>query len=234
MTDIPRRSLAAGAGLLVGAMALEARPQQQIAGIVNVPKFTAKPLVFNPDKVNGLSAKLLRSHHENNYGGTVKKLNAITEEVAKLDFATAPAFAVNGLKREEHIAYNSTILHELYFDGIGEAPTQPSGLLAQAISRDFSSLERWKTEFAATGKALAGGSGWVILAHSPRDKRLFIHWAADHSMAPVGCVPLLAMDMYEHAYAIDYGADAAKYVDAFMQAIKWTNAERLYREAMRV
>ena len=53
-------------------------------------------------------------------------------------------------------------------------------------------------------------------------------------MAPAGCVPLLALDMYEHAYAIYYGADAAKYVEAFMQAIKWTNAERLYREAMRV
>ena len=146
-----------------------------------------------------------------------------------------------GVKLAEHgfsaysgVAYNSTVLHELYFDGIGEAPTQPSGLLAQAISRDFGSFDRWRAEFAATGKALAGGSGWVVLAHSPRDKRLFIHWAADHSMAPAGCVPLLALDMYEHAYAIDYGADAAKYVDVFMQAIKWTNAERLYREAMRV
>ena len=74
----------------------------------------------------------------------------------------------------------------------------------------------------------------MILAHAPRDKRLFIHWAGDHAMAPAGCVPLLALDMYEHAYAIDYGSDAAKYIDAFMQTIKWTNAERLYREAMRV
>jgi Fe-Mn family superoxide dismutase len=138
------------------------------------------------------------------------------------------------MKREEHIAYNSTILHELYFDGIGEVPTQPSGLLAQAISRDFGSLDRCKTEFSATAKALAGGSGWVILMHSSRDKRLFIHWAGDHSMAPAGGHPLLAIDMYEHAYHMDYGADAAKYVDAFMQAIKWTNVERLYREAMRL
>jgi Fe-Mn family superoxide dismutase len=232
MTDIPRRSLAAGAGLLLGAVAVQARAQQLASAAT--PKFRIQPLTVNPEKVKGLSADLLRSHHGINYAGTVKKLNAISETMATVNFAEVPPFTVSGLKREEHIAYNSTILHELYFDGIGEAPTQPSGLLAQAISRDFSSLDRWKAEFTATAKTLAGGSGWVILAHSPRDKRLFIHWAADHSMAPAGAVPLLALDMYEHAYAIDYGADAAKYIDAYMQAIKWTNAERLYREAMRV
>jgi Fe-Mn family superoxide dismutase len=232
MTDIPRRSLAAGAGLLLGGMAFQARAQQFASAAT--PKFHVQPLTVNPEKVKGLSAGLLRSHHGNNYAGTVKKLNAISETMATVNFAEVPAFTVSGLKREEHIAYNSTILHELYFDGIGEAPTQPSGMLAQAISRDFGSLDRWKAEFTATAKALAGGSGWVILAHSPRDKRLFIHWAADHSMAPAGAIPLLALDMYEHAYAIDYGADAAKYIDAYMQAIKWTNVERLYREAMRV
>ena len=233
MTDIPRRSLAAGAALLVGAAAVQAR-SQQVATAASTPKFTAKPLTLNPDKVKGLSGNLLRSHHDNNYAATVKKLNAISDTLAKIDFAEAPAFTINGLKREEHLAYNSTVLHEIYFESIGEAPTQPSGLLAQALSRDYGSIDRWRAEFAATGKALAGGSGWVILSFSPRDKRLFNHWAADHSMAPAGAVPLLAMDMYEHAYHIDYGADAAQYVDAFMQAIRWTSVERHYREAMRV
>ena len=107
-------------------------------------------------------------------------------------------------------------------------------MFAQALARDFGSLDRWKAEFAATGKALGGGSGWVILAYAPRDKRLFTHWAADHSMAPAGGVPLLALDMYEHAYQMDYGADAGKYVDNFMQTIRWTTPERLYREAIRV
>jgi len=232
MSNLSRRSLAAGAGLLAGVVAVQTGAQQLASAAT--PKFRVQPLTLNPEKVKGLSANLLRSHYDNNYAGTVKKLNAITDQLANLNFAEAPAFTVNGLKREEHIAYNSTVLHELYFDGIGEAPTQPQGLLAQALSRDFGNLERWKAEFVATAKALAGGSGWVILAHAPRDKRLFIHWAGDHAMAPAGCVPLLALDMYEHAYAIDYGSDAAKYIDAFMQTIKWTNAERLYREAMRV
>ncbi len=237
MTDIPRRSLAAGAGLLVGAIAFGARAQQTpplVATAVAVPKVTPKPLTINPDKVKGFSANLLRSHHDNEYAGAVKRLNAVGEELAKLDFAETPAQKLGELKREEQSAYNSTILHEIYFDGLAEAPSQPSGLLAQAMSRDFGSLDRWKAEFAGTGKSLAAGSGWVILAYAPREKRLFNFRAEDDSMAPAGGVPVLAMDMYEHAYATDYGTDTAKYVDAFMQVIKWTNAERLYREAMRV
>ena len=237
MTDISRRSLAAGAGLLVGAITFGARAQQmapQLASAVAVPKVTPKPLIFNPEKVKGLSANLLRSHHDNEYAGVVKKLNAIGEELAKLDFAETPAQKIGELKRDEQIAYNSTLLHEIYFDGIAEAPSQPSGLLAQAMSRDFGSLDRWKAEFAGTGKSLASGTGWVILAYAPRDKRLFTFRAENDSMSPAGGVPILAMDMYEHAYAADYGSDIAKYIDAYVQAIKWTNAERLYREAMRV
>lgn len=233
MPALSRRTLAAGAGLLVGAMASQASAQQATAAAAT-PKFRVQPLTFNPEKINGLSAKLITSHHDNNYVGAVNRLNAISEQLAKLDFAETPSFTLNGLKREEHIAYNSTILHELYFECLGQAPTRPSGVFAQALARDFGSLDHWKAEFAATGKALGGGSGWVILAYAPRDKRLFTHWAADHSMAPAGGVPLLALDMYEHAYQMDYGADAGKYVDGFMQTIRWTTPERLYREALRV
>jgi superoxide dismutase, Fe-Mn family len=139
MPDIPRRSLAAGAGLLVGAMALQARAQQ-VAAAAGTPKFRVQPLTFNPEKIKGLSAKLLASHHDNNYAGAVNRLNAVCEQIAKLDFANTPPFMVSGLKREEHIAYNSTILHELYFECLGEAPTQPSGVFAQALERDFGSL----------------------------------------------------------------------------------------------
>src|SRR5689334_6164560 len=135
MSNLSRRSLAAGAGLLAGVVAVQTGAQQLASAAT--PKFRVQPLTLNPEKVKGLSANLLRSHYDNNYAGTVKKLNAITDQLANLNFAEAPAFTVNGLKREEHIAYNSTVLHELYFDGIGEAPTQPQGLLAQALSRDF-------------------------------------------------------------------------------------------------
>ena len=236
MSNITRRSLAAGAGLLAGAVALRTGAQQveQIAAAAAAPKFRVQPLSFNPEKISGLSAKAVTEHHDQHYADAVNRLNAINDRLAKLDFSQVPAAELGALKRDEHIAYNSTVLHELYFDCLGEAPTQPSGVFAQALARDFGSLDRWKAEFAATGKALNGGSGWVILVYAPRDKRLFNHWAADDGMAPAGGVPLLALDMSEHAYRMDYGSDSAKYVETFVRTIRWIAPERFYREAIRV
>ena len=157
----------------------------------------------------------------------MKRLNAIGAQLADLDFAKAPNFVVNGLKREELIAANSMILHEIYFDSMGGAG-QPAGALGDAITRDFGSMDRWRTEFSAMGKAKGGGSGWVILAYSPRDKRMVNQWAADHTTTLAGGRPVMVLDMYEHAYHMDYGAAAAKYVDVFMEAIAWENAGKLY------
>jgi superoxide dismutase, Fe-Mn family len=231
MAHLTRRSLAAGASLLAGAGLLPARAQQIASGPVST-KFVAKALTFDPEKVKGLSAGLLRAHH-NRYGEAVKRLNAIREEVAKLDLGT-PDARLGEFKREELRLYNATALLELYFDGIGETRMPPSGLLAQAMERDFAGMDRWKAEFAASAASLTGGSGWVIMAYSGRDKRLANFVAENESAAPIGTSPLLALDMSEHAYAADYGTDAAKFVEAFMGAIRWANAERLYREAMRV
>ena len=167
------------------------------------------------------------SHYENNYVGAVKRLNAIGTQLAELDFAKAPVFMINGLKREELIATNSMILHEAYFQGLGGGGA-PKGALADAITKDFGSVDQWRTEFAAMGKAEGGGSGWVILAYSPRDKRLVNQWASDHTTTLAGGRPVLVLDMYEHAYHMDYGAKAASYVDVYMEAIRWENAAKLY------
>jgi Fe-Mn family superoxide dismutase len=119
------------------------------------------------------------------------------------------------------------ILHEVYFDGLGGG-SKPTGSLADAITRDFGSVECWQTEFAAMGKAEGGGSGWVILAYSPRDKRPVNQWAADHTTTLAGGRRVLVLDMYEHAYHTDYGAKAAAYVDVYMEAIRWENAAKHY------
>jgi superoxide dismutase, Fe-Mn family len=142
--------------------------------------FAMKPLSCDPQRLRGLSERLILSHYENNYGGAVKRLNAITQRLSELDFTQAPVFVVNGLKREQLIAMNSMILHELYFDGLG-GESEPDVPLLDAFARDFGSFERWRSEFTATGKALAGGSGWVLLTYSPRDDRLMNQWASDHS-----------------------------------------------------
>ncbi len=189
--------------------------------------FEIRPLSCDPAKLKGLSERLVMSHYENNYGGAVKRLNTITEQLASLDFEKAPVFVVNGLKREQLIAMNSMILHELYFDGLGEE-SEPGEELREALARDCGGVERWRAEFVAMGKALGGGSGWVLLSYATRDGRLFNQWAADHTHAIAGAVPILALDMYEHSYHLDYGAKAAAYVDAFMRVLRWGNADRLY------
>ena len=194
--------------------------------------YQPKPMPFDPKSIAGISEKVLVSHYENNYVGAVKRLNAIGTQLAELDFAKAPNFVINGLKREELVASNSMILHEIYFDGLGGAG-KPSAALADAIARDFGSMERWRAEFSAMGKAEGGGSGWVILSYSPRDKRLVNQWAADHTTTLAGGRPVLVLDMYEHAYHMDYGAAAAKYVDIYMEAIKWDNAAALYDQYRR-
>ncbi len=191
--------------------------------------YAMKPLSCDPARVKGLSEKLIVSHYENNYGGAVKRLNAIAVQLSQFDFATAPVFVVNGLKREELVATNSMILHELYFDGLGE-PSEPGPMLRAALTRDFGSYERWHAEFAAMGKALGGGSGWVLLSWSPRDRKLVNQWAPDHCHTLAGGAPILALDMYEHSYHMDFGAQAAGYVDTFMGAVRWSNADRLFGE----
>jgi superoxide dismutase, Fe-Mn family len=191
--------------------------------------YALKPLPCDPTRIKGMSEKLIVSHYENNYGGAVNRLNAITAQLAELDFATAPGFVVNGLKREELIATNSMILHELFFASLGDA-SEPERALAAALTSDFGSIDRWRAEFSAMGKAQGGGSGWVLLTWSPRDRKLVNQWAMDHTTTLAGGQPILALDMYEHSYHMDYGARAAAYVDAFMAAINWPNVGRALAE----
>jgi len=194
--------------------------------------YEMKPLGCEPDRLDGLSERLILSHYENNYGGAVKRLNAIAAQLAALDWATAPGFVVNGLKREELVAMNSMILHEIYFEGLGRQG-EAAGALRQAIERDFGGVERWAAQFSAMGKALGGGSGWVLLAWSRRDGDLVNQWASDHTNAIADSAPILALDMYEHSYHIDYGAKAAAYVDAYMRNVNWQAAARRFEVAAR-
>ena len=182
--------------------------------------YAMKPLGCDPQHIKGMSEKLIVSHYENNYGGAVKRLNLIEEKLAELDYAAAPGFAINGLKREQLVAMNSMILHELFFDGLGEE-SEPGGDLKDALALNFGTYERWRSEFIAMGKALGGGSGWVLLSWSPRDRKLVNQWASDHCHTLAGGTPILALDMYEHSYHLDYGAKAADYVGVFMAAINW-------------
>ena len=194
------------------------------------------PLPFDPAKLRGLSERLLQSHHQNNYGGAVKRLHAIRAELAGLAWSTAPGFRINGLKREELIAANSMGLHELYFASLGgdgklKTAGKPAGF-GVGLKRDFGSFERWSEEFTSLATALGGGSGWALLSWSSRENRLLNHWAADHTHLLAGATPILALDMYEHSYHMDFGANAKAYVAAFMENIEWDGVALRYAAAV--
>jgi Fe-Mn family superoxide dismutase len=193
--------------------------------------FTPRPLAFTAE-LKGLSERLLVSHHANNYSGAVKRLNAIRAQLQALDFTSAPAFQLNGLKREELVATNSMLLHELYFASLGGDGQTMVPAMALALDANFGSVARWRAEFVAMGKAMGGGSGWVLLTFLPRDGTLVNQWAADHTNALAGGVPILALDMYEHSYHIDFGAAPGAYVDAFMANIDWAPVYARYQLAV--
>jgi Fe-Mn family superoxide dismutase len=197
-------------------------------------RYTLTPIHCRPWTLQGLSPKLIESHYENNYGGALRRLNVITEQLETLDFTKAPVHVINGLKREELTALNSVLLHELYFASMAQSDGKPTQPMAEVLARDFGSVERWRTEFMGMGYALGGGSGWVLLTYLPRDGRLINQFAAEHGQAIAGAIPILALDMYEHAYHMDFGANAKAYVETFVRNIDWKSVQSRYEDATRV
>ena len=193
----------------------------------------AKALPFDPAKLKGLSEKLIRSHWENNYGGAVKALNAIEQRLASmLGDKDLPPYVYGDLKREELVRTGSVVLHEQYFANLG-GDGKSGGKILDLIKQWFGSFEEWEAEFKKTGSALGGGSGWVILAYNLHTQSLHNYWAWDHMHNAPLSRPLLVMDMYEHAYHMDYGAAAAKYIDAFMQNVNWEEVNRRTESAIK-
>jgi Fe-Mn family superoxide dismutase len=148
-----------------------------------------------------------------------------------LDFATAPGHRIRSLKGEELAALGSVYLHELYFGSLGgdggtlftgSGPgTRMDAPVAAALERYFGSAAAWRLEFTALGRAMANGSGWVLLMYSRREAQLYNQIADHHGSMIIDATPLLALDMYDHAYHVDFGANVQAYIDAFMRNIDW-------------
>lgn len=231
MNDPSRRQFLQTASIAVaGAVAGgDARPAGQAEGAASppaaVPAFAPlhapRPLPFDPAKLKGISEKLIRSHWENNYGGSVKALNAVKQKLAQaLADPDTPPFAYDDLKREHLLRTGSVVFHELYFENLGGDGKADAGL-RKAIGDSFGDFSAWETEFRKIGTGLGGGSGWVILGCNLHTGQIENYWLWDHLHGPAATLPLLIMDMYEHAYQMDYGAAAARYIDAFFQNIRW-------------
>lgn len=235
MSEINRRDamLAAAAGAASLSFAATA-PALASQNIVPAPAFAGqhqpKPLRFDPAKLSGLSERLITSHWQNNYQGSVRALNTIEHKL--LDALADPDFpppAYSGLKREELHRTGSVVLHELYFEQLG-GNGRPAGDVVEALAPAFGGA--WEAEFRRTAMALAGGSGWAVLSYNRHTQSLHNYWAWDHMHGAVTGAPLLALDMYEHSFHMDYGTAAAKYVDAFMANLDWEIIDARYRAAI--
>jgi Fe-Mn family superoxide dismutase len=184
------------------------------------------PMDFSKLKgMPGFSDKLLDMHFSL-YQGYVKNTNLLAGQLAKMAAAgqaDAPAFAE--LKRRFGWEWNGMRLHELYFGNLGgKEPLKKDGKLMKKLSDSFGSYEAWEANFKAVGAMR--GIGWVILYEDPQSGRLFNVWINEHDVGHLaGGVPLLVMDVFEHAYMTDYGLKRADYIQAFMKNVNWTVLE---------
>jgi len=197
-------------------------------------QYRLAPLFCRPWTLNGITPRLIESHYEHNYGGEMRRLNAVSQQLAALDPATVPADTIARLKRDEALALNSTLLHELYFASLGGDGRAVPDAVAAALVRDFGSVDAWRTQFMALASGLAGSPGWVLLTWLPRDGRLLNQACTESTPGIAGGVPILALDMYEHAYHIDFGANPDAYVATFMRNIDWTTTQGRYEDAFAV
>jgi Fe-Mn family superoxide dismutase len=197
-------------------------------------KYQLAPIYCRPWTLNGISPRLIESHYEHNYGTALRRLNALTAELETLAPGSTSPHLFCLMKRDQAQLLNSTLLHELYFASLGGDGRVLPAAIADAIKRDFGSVDRWRAEFVALASALAGGSGWVLLTYVPRDGRLINLCTSDDSQAVLGGIPVLALDMYEHAFHLEFGANATAYIAAYMRNIDWLATQARYEDATKV
>lgn len=180
---------------------------------------TAKELKPSKD-LEGISRRQIEEHHDVLYKGYVNKLNEIEAKVAAADPAEANATysLLRELKKEELFATAAVRLHEMYFENLGGDSGGASGPILDLIKEDFGSYEKWETEFKALGVA---ARGWVVLAFDWTDAKLHNYLSDIHSEGVFDASVVLIMDVYEHAYFLDYGTARKKYIEAFMRNINW-------------
>lgn len=193
--------------------------------------YNAKPLPFNLRRVGNISEKALEIHHDKLYQGYVNKKNEIEEKLKTIDRATgnnATYSDYRALKLEETFAANGVYLHEDYFSVLGGEgqSTADASELGVAITAEFGSLEAWVTDFKACGMS---ARGWAVLAYDTNDGRLHNYIGDMHNQGGVwGAIPVIVLDVYEHAYFIDYGSDRKSYLEDFMNNLDWKMANEVY------
>lgn len=200
----------------------------------NRKDYIADKNLFTKD-IDGLSKRMLDEHFKL-YEGYVKKSNEIQTKLETADKSEANGVYsfIGELKREETFAINGMKLHEVYFGhlqgghsaGSGQVgdPSKAPNLVAM-IEKDFGTVAQWQAEMVATGMS---ARGWAITAFDFRDNRLHVYGADGHNVGAVwGAIPVVVLDIYEHAYFIDYGTSRKAYIDSFFKNLNWAHVENI-------
>lgn len=183
-------------------------------------------------ELSGISQKTIENHYGKLYQGYVKKWQEIQERLKNVDESTANAtFSdLRELKLEEGFAADAVLLHEAYFDILGR-DGNPKGEIIERITKDFGSFEAWQGEFKALGLA---ARGWVILAYDFNDGKLHNYIADIHNQGGIwGTAPILVLDVYEHAYFVDYGSDRKSYIEAFFRNLNWGKINKKFAKLVK-
>jgi Fe-Mn family superoxide dismutase len=186
----------------------------------NHEELTARELKPALLELDGISRETIQAHYKL-YEGYVNKRNEIMERLAEVDLATANQVysEVRALKVELSFALGGIKNHEIYFEHLGGGGGDPKGAVGALITRDFGSADAWRTDLKATGMA---GRGWAWTAYDWDEGRLFNYVGDAQNTYPIwNATPLVALDVYEHAYFIDYQTDRASYIDAFFDNLDW-------------
>ena len=224
---------AAAGSLLVPGLAATAEDEH--LDFSNSGLTTGKPKPLKLIEIPGfLSAEQIAPHHTAHYGGALKAfvgIDARFEESFQKGTVIDPA-AFETMQRQKSSRGNSVVLHEMYFDGLALKAPAPAEDVRSAIERRFGSLEKWTADFIASAKAAAG---WAMLVHHPVNGRLYNVVSDEHAQGPLWlAMPLVVIDVYEHAFYIDYQNKKAEYVEKFSSFIDWDEANRRYRGVARV
>ncbi len=190
-----------------------------------------QPKKFELKGLDGISENQISQHRDILYAGYVNKLNEIEERLKTVDISKANQIFsdLRALKADETFALNGVIFHELYFENLGGKNLKPKGELSDLIAKEFGSFDKWSDNFKACGLS---ARGWVLMGINTYDGKIHNYCLDTHNFnVPASFIPMLVMDVYEHAYTIDYGVKRQPYIDAFMKNIDWNVCMRRLEKA---
>ena len=207
--------------------------QQNFSAYISGNHFV-KPLPFKAHKIKGFSPEILEQHYEDHYGSLIQHLNEVEKQIEAAKWSRTSSISLDTLTDKAQALASDALLHEIYFNGLGEDGEQRNHnlILNDAINSSFASFDRWQTEFSSMGASLNKGYGWVVLAWSDCLNRLLNIKLSGNTQVLFGLKPILALDMDKHAYSKDFNTNYKSYMNQYLQNIHWERIGQYFNQTI--